>query len=368
MYAICVCMRLIYFSHFARHNSSQKHVKRATAAKPSKILFKNSEEKNTIADSQNKNVCTNVHSDFKKYVHKKYISDEGGKNTKKCDKESNNKKKCDKGTENKRQCDTCGKFYISRQSFWNHKKYCQKMIEKSSQRKNDFNKDSLQHELELMQKTHDLELMQKTSDFELMKKNYEIEVLKKTQELMGKRIGDLEEEHQTIKQERQNITKERKTKDYIIKINAESTKNATDTAKYSMSALGFLTKHFTSAKPIKTFDDFKALGGENNKRPADIAIMYYQSSEHKYHAFIGDILIKNYKKNCPSQQAVWNSDPSRDNYIVREKTSHSDTWVIDKSGCRTVLANDSPIIRTFIEGYSRVYQRRCVDIKKSGYL
>ena len=226
-------------------------------------------------------------------------------------------KKCDKDGENKRQCARCCKFYSSKQSLWNHKQICSKISAKSSQCKKDFfSKEYLQRELALEKK-----------------KNQELE--KKTRELLEKRIGDLEEERQTT--------------NYIMKINAESTKNATDTAKYSMSALGFLTKHFTSAKPIKTFDDFKALGGENNKRPAEIAVLYSQSDQHKYHVFIGDILIKYYKKNCPSQQAVWTSDPSRNNYIVREKTSKSDTWVIDKNGYRTVLSMIDPLLEYLLK-------------------
>jgi hypothetical protein len=47
---------------------------------------------------------------------------------------------------------------------------------------------------------------------------------------------------------------------------------------------------------------------------------------------LGEQFIINYKKQNPNEQAVWNTDTARLNYIIRELVNNSENWVVDKFG------------------------------------
>jgi hypothetical protein len=60
--------------------------------------------------------------------------------------------------------------------------------------------------------------------------------------------------------------------------------------------------------------------------------------------FIGDIIIKQYIKEDPKVQSVWNTDVSRLAYLVRELINNKKEWSIDKGGNKVTEYIIKPIL------------------------
>jgi hypothetical protein len=56
--------------------------------------------------------------------------------------------------------------------------------------------------------------------------------------------------------------------------------------------------------------------------------------EKKLIPYLGDIIIKYYKKENPKDQSIWNSDTTRLNYLIRELIDTELTWTCDKAGLK----------------------------------
>jgi len=52
--------------------------------------------------------------------------------------------------------------------------------------------------------------------------------------------------------------------------------------------------------------------------------------------YLGDFIVKLYKKDDPKAQSIWNTDDNRLTYIIRELLhNNSSNWVVDKKGLKT---------------------------------
>ncbi len=75
---------------------------------------------------------------------------------------------------------------------------------------------------------------------------------------------------------------------------------------------------------------------DDNSEETFIKDIIYHSSKNILSKYLGDIIVKLYKKNDSKEQSMWNSDVSRLSYIIREKIGDNFSWTTDKSG---VLVN-----------------------------
>jgi hypothetical protein len=89
----------------------------------------------------------------------------------------------------------------------------------------------------------------------------------------------------------------------------------------------------------------------NNKL---IQILIYNYNNNTLHKFFGDFIVKNYKKEDPSQQAIWNSDVSRLTYIIKELLYNNieSRWSSDFKGVKTKNYIITPLLK---------YIRKCID-------
>jgi hypothetical protein len=154
---------------------------------------------------------------------------------------------------------------------------------------------------------------------------------------------NLIKENNSLKKEIKNLKKqlsETKEDKACFKNMAE---NAIEATKSSMSALAFVTKHYANAPAIEYFTNFQLLL-ENNEdySVAEVAISYKKKKELPI--FIGNVLIKEYKKDNPANQSMWNTDPSRSSYMVMESVDETLQWFTDKGGVKASKYAVMPIL------------------------
>lgn len=93
------------------------------------------------------------------------------------------------------------------------------------------------------------------------------------------------------------------------------------------------------------------IANENDKL---ISLLVYSYNNDTLQNFLGDFIIKNYKKENPSQQAIWNSDVSRLTYVIKELLSSNteSQWHADYKGVKTKNYIITPLLK---------HIRQCID-------
>lgn len=106
---------------------------------------------------------------------------------------------------------------------------------------------------------------------------------------------------------------------------------------YNMSARHFVEKNYPDAPALTCLnpDKMETLGEEEKGMElVDVLIYYY--NERRLANYLGDFLVRHYKKKNPSDQSVWTSDTSRLTYIIKELMTNNKTiWNADKKGLKT---------------------------------
>ena len=109
-----------------------------------------------------------------------------------------------------------------------------------------------------------------------------------------------------------------------------------------------------------------------------IPILIYNYNHKTINEYLGDMLIQIYKKQDPNQQAVWNTDYTRLNYLIKELIDNSTSdWIVDKKGIKTkkylinpllgyikpmLLAYQNKIFNKINEGNSNQCEKRMNDM------
>lgn len=93
---------------------------------------------------------------------------------------------------------------------------------------------------------------------------------------------------------------------------------------------------------------------DEDKNDNLMLILIYNYNNNTLHKFLGDFIVKNYKKEDPAQQSIWNSDVSRLTYIIKELLSNNieSRWSADYKGTKTKNYIITPLLK---------YIRRCID-------
>ena len=73
--------------------------------------------------------------------------------------------------------------------------------------------------------------------------------------------------------------------------------------------------------------------------------LLYRYKNKTAHKFIGDIILTVCKKEDSSQQSLWNTDSSRQTFIIKEALDdNTSSWVIDKNGKKTTFYIIKPVL------------------------
>jgi len=129
--------------------------------------------------------------------------------------------------------------------------------------------------------------------------------------------------------------------------------NAGQVAQKSVNAMNYLITNKYEPELLVQYDPNILQGNKTDEQFMDLLInkfVYYNLAQ-----FIGDALIAYYKKDDPKEQALWNSDSSRLNYIIRDVDENGgNRWVVDKNANKVRKLLLSPLlikIRNIVVSY-----------------
>jgi len=93
-------------------------------------------------------------------------------------------------------------------------------------------------------------------------------------------------------------------------------------------------------------------------------IRAYSNNKNNYHMFIGDCLIKFYKKLETSERPIWSTDSSRFSYIIK---TIQDDWIKDKNGIVLIEKCVKPFlehIRELLEEYEEYLDNEINELRE----
>lgn len=128
------------------------------------------------------------------------------------------------------------------------------------------------------------------------KKQYEkqIEAVNKQVELVNKHVETLEQQNQFQKQ--------------LIN-------SAGGMIKKSMNTLSYLLLNYKNAPHICQLNDYSIISKDTGDL---IKSLVHYHNKNKLNKYIGDFIIKQYKKEEPESQSMWSTDTDRLNYFICE--------------------------------------------------
>lgn len=105
---------------------------------------------------------------------------------------------------------------------------------------------------------------------------------------------------------------------------------------------------------IDNSDVSDELSSEEDFKFLEILVNNYKSK--RLCQYLGDFLIKYYKKQDPQEQSLWNSDTSRLTYFIKQllNDNASSMWIMDKKGVmltNTIIVPLLKYIKTYIEQF-----------------
>ena len=272
------------------------------------------------------------------------------------------------------RCERCDYETNSRSGWYNHKKTLkhQKTKQKNKTETNDnceyhnteYNNELLLEKLKsadtvnkLLNKT--IEQLQEYNNKLQEEKNKTIEQLQedkdklqeeknKTIEQLQEKISNLEEQNKYFIRELQQEKKELKNElENEKKYSKQVINTAGNIVGKSVSAFQYVANNYVNAPKLSQLNDYSNIS-ENKHKLIDNLIFYQKKM--LLHEYIGNYIVKNYKKDNPKNQSLWNTDSERLNYIIRQliydnnkKNSMIEDldydnngkrleWVVDKKG------------------------------------
>lgn len=161
-------------------------------------------------------------------------------------------------------------------------------------------------------------------------------------------IRELENQNAHLKE---LLEKENKSKDDMITTLRSENRNlrvllnnAGSVIKTSISTMSYIVKNYTEAPALEPIQDLPKLHFElSTVEFAEQLILEYR--HQTLTQYIGEIILKQYKKDDPKQQSIWNSDTSRLTYIIREIMHNKNLdWRVDKKGLKTTKYIIEPVL------------------------
>ena len=123
--------------------------------------------------------------------------------------------------------------------------------------------------------------------------------------------------------------------------------------KSSVSAIKFVSTKYPDAPPLEPlsittlkkmihFNNEVTLKKHPNHSVNDVILWHY--SKKMLDEYIGNMIIKEYKKTNPKEQSFWNTDTSRQSFILVETVKKESSWTMDKKGEKIIEYIIKPIL------------------------
>ena len=251
----------------------------------------------------------------------------------------------------KYKCDHCYKKYSKSCNLQRHLKTC--VAKKHTLLETEFEKYKKEKDNEI----RIILLEEKLKIAESKKQNLE-NLMENEKKILAKHIDDIKNQYEnhihTLKNEN-NYQKQ------LID-------SAGGIIKKSMNTLSYLLINHNNAPQLEALPDYSVISKNTEFLINDLVHYHKKGTFNKY---IGDFIIKQYKKDNPNLQALWSSDIERLNYFIRElinnngnnnidndniklkltdkktgnSTEHQFNWVIDKKGIKVRKFIIDPLLK-----------------------
>jgi len=127
-------------------------------------------------------------------------------------------------------------------------------------------------------------------------------------------------------------------------------KTTKPTTTYNISIKKMIQQSYPNAPHLEKLDDYSILHEDNTDLMQDLI---YYSRKNRVNKYIGDIIIKFYKKDDPKNQSLWSTDSSRLKYIIKELiTTNNSYWSEDDKGLKINKYIIDPLLK-YIHEYIR---------------
>ena len=112
----------------------------------------------------------------------------------------------------------------------------------------------------------------------------------------------------------------------------------------NISVKNYVKQYWPNAPSISELENYKIEEEDPNRSLIDALV--YQYNNNSLSTYLGNYIIKNYKKDDRSQQSVWTSDVPRLNFIIKELIANKTSeWIDDIKGKKV----KTYIINPFLE-------------------
>lgn len=202
----------------------------------------------------------------------------------------------------KHVCSYCNIEFSRSDSLLRHYKTCKKKEEDELDKLNEEKYELLAKEFEKYKKEKNMEI-----------KNKQRAVKLKTQlEFLKEKINFYETNIQDIKEQYENHIDTLKIEN---KYQRQLIESAGGMIKKSMNTMSFLLMNYNNAPQLECLPDYSIITKDTETLIKDLV---HYNRKGKLAKYIGDFIVKQYKKDSPELQAFWSSDIERLNYFVRE--------------------------------------------------
>ena len=188
--------------------------------------------------------------------------------------------------------------------------------------------------LKLIELETEFEKYKQVNEFEKYKKEMESEII-----LLKEKLRSVEDHNKTLKNEN--------------KFQKQIIESAGGMIKKSMNTMSYLLLNYNNAPQLQSLVDYSNLQKNNDLLIKDLIHYHRKGNLEKY---IGDFIIKQYKKDDPKLQSLWSSDVERLNYFIRELINNN------KDSNNTFNASATKIIKTKINW---VIDKQGIKVRKS---
>lgn len=153
-----------------------------------------------------------------------------------------------------------------------------------------------------------------------------------------------------------SITKQSIVPDNTIRNNQTINNNQT----YNISIKNCIQQNYPDAPALEGLSDYaKIMYDRDSETDENISMtpddfidtLAYEYNNNHLYKYLGDFIIKYYKKEDPAEQSMWTSDTSRLTYIIKELLSNKKSiWNHDYKGIKTKEYIIAPLLK-YIKGY-----------------
>ena len=240
-------------------------------------------------------------------------------------------------------CVYCDGIFSRSDSLTRHQRHCSEKDNKHKLLEKQFEKYKQEKDLEIKNKEEAIKLK---TEVEILR-----EKLKSTEENYKEKIKSIEEQKEQFKEHIQTLKNENKFQKQIIE-------SAGGMIKKSMNTMSYLLLNYNTAPQLQSLPDYSIITKDTETLIKNLIHYHKNGTFEKY---IGDFIIKQYKKEDPKLQSLWSSDIERLNYFVRELINSKENnetinskedmdknyklnWTIDKKGIKVKKSIIEPLL------------------------